>query len=123
MASKIVLGFASVMEEHVDVAADISSCYSVVNGYEPSSPSLISSSGSIEEPADDQLSIVSALRVMTRHLLSARIVAHFMSLALTAPCCVISPMLRNRGHFPHSPCHVWRNVVRANHFTLYFNLL
>jgi hypothetical protein len=39
--------------EHVDVEVDISSCYSVVNGYEPSSPSLISSTGSTEEPADD----------------------------------------------------------------------
>jgi hypothetical protein len=53
MASEIVVGFASDMEEHVDVEADISSCYSVVNGYEPSSPSLISSSGSNEEPVDN----------------------------------------------------------------------
>jgi hypothetical protein len=53
MASEIVVGFASDMMEHVDVEADISSCYSVVNGYEPSSPSLISSTGSTEEPADD----------------------------------------------------------------------
>jgi hypothetical protein len=30
----------------------ISLCYSIVNGYEPSSPSLISSTGSTEEPAD-----------------------------------------------------------------------
>jgi hypothetical protein len=53
MASEIVVGFASNMEEHVDVEADISSCYSVINGYEPSSPSLISSTGSTEEPVDD----------------------------------------------------------------------
>jgi hypothetical protein len=53
MASAVVVGFASDMEEHVDVEAGTSSCYSVVNGYEPSSPSLISSSGSTEEPADD----------------------------------------------------------------------
>jgi hypothetical protein len=53
MASEIVVGFAFDMEEHVDVEADISSCYSVVNGYEPSSPNLISSSGSNEELADD----------------------------------------------------------------------
>jgi hypothetical protein len=53
MASEIVVGFASDMEEHVDVEADISSYYNVVNGYEPSSPNLISSSGSNEEPADD----------------------------------------------------------------------
>jgi hypothetical protein len=53
MASEIVVGFASDMMEHVDVEADISSCYSIVNGYEPSSPSLISSIGSTEEPADD----------------------------------------------------------------------
>jgi hypothetical protein len=55
MASKIVVGFASDMMEHVDVEADISSCYNVVNGYEPSSPSLISSTGSTEEPADDAI--------------------------------------------------------------------
>jgi hypothetical protein len=53
MASEIVVGFASDMMEHIDVEADISSCYSIVNGYEPSSPSLISSIDSTEEPADD----------------------------------------------------------------------
>jgi hypothetical protein len=53
MASEIVVGFASNMMEHVDVEADISSCYIVVNGYEPSSPSLISSTSSTEEPADN----------------------------------------------------------------------
>jgi hypothetical protein len=47
-----------------------------------------------------QLSIVSVMRVMTRHSLNARFVAHFMSLALIAPYCVISSLLRNRGHFP-----------------------
>ena len=46
-----------------------------------------------------QLNIVSALRMMMRHSLSARIVAHFMSLALTAPYCVISSMLRSRDIF------------------------
>jgi hypothetical protein len=53
MASEIVVGLASDMEEHVDVEAGTSSYYSVINGYEPSSPSLISSSGSTEELADD----------------------------------------------------------------------
>jgi hypothetical protein len=53
MASEIVVSFASNMMDHVDVEANISSCYNVVNGYEPSSPSLISSTGSTEEPADD----------------------------------------------------------------------
>jgi hypothetical protein len=52
MASEIVVDFASHMMEHVDVEVDISSCYSVVYGYEPSSPSLISSTSSTEEPAD-----------------------------------------------------------------------
>jgi hypothetical protein len=47
-----------------------------------------------------QLSIVSVLRVMARHSLSARFVAHSMSLVLTAPCFVISPLLVNRGHSP-----------------------
>jgi hypothetical protein len=53
MASEIVVGFTSDMMEHVVVEADISSCYSVVNGYEPSSPNLISSTGSTKEPAGD----------------------------------------------------------------------
>jgi hypothetical protein len=53
MTSERVVGFASDMMEHVDVEADISSCYSVINGVEPSSPSLISSTGSTEELADD----------------------------------------------------------------------
>jgi hypothetical protein len=47
-----------------------------------------------------QLSIVSVLRVMKRHSLSVRFVAHFMSLALTAPFSVISQLLGNRGHSP-----------------------
>jgi hypothetical protein len=55
MALEIVVGFASNMMEHVDVEGDISSSYSVVNGYEPSSPSLISSTGSTEEPACDEV--------------------------------------------------------------------
>jgi hypothetical protein len=55
MALEIVVGFASDMMEHVDVEGDISSSYSVVNGYEPSSPSLISSTGSTKEPADDEV--------------------------------------------------------------------
>ena len=41
------------MIKHVDVEADISSCYIIINGYEPSSSSLISSISSIEELADD----------------------------------------------------------------------
>jgi hypothetical protein len=47
-----------------------------------------------------RLSIVSVLRVMTRHSLSARFVAHFMSLALIAPYSVIFPLLGNRDHSP-----------------------
>jgi hypothetical protein len=47
-----------------------------------------------------QLSIVSVMRVMTRHSLSTRFVAHFMSLALTAPCSMISQLLGNKGHSP-----------------------
>ena len=53
MALEIVVDFASDMEKHVDVKARTSSCYNVINGYEPSSPSLISSFGSIEEPTED----------------------------------------------------------------------
>jgi hypothetical protein len=53
MALEIVVGFASNMEEHVDVEDVTSSYYSVINGYEPSSPSLISSSSSTDEPTDD----------------------------------------------------------------------
>jgi hypothetical protein len=95
MALEIVVGFASNMEEHVDVEDVTSSCYSVINGYEPSSPSLISSSGSTDEPTDNAV--------------SAMIVAHFMSLALTAPCCV--SVLRSSLDFPHSPGHVLRDAV------------
>jgi hypothetical protein len=53
MASEMIVGFESDMMEHVDVEGDISSCYNVVNGYEPSSPSLISSTGSTKELVDD----------------------------------------------------------------------
>jgi hypothetical protein len=58
-----------------------------------------------------RLSIVSVLIVMTRHSLSALFVAHFMSLARTAPCSVISPLLGNRGHSPLPSPHVWRDGV------------
>ena len=50
---RIVVGFPSDMVDHVDVEADSSLAYSVVNDYEPSSPSHISSTGSSEEPAED----------------------------------------------------------------------
>jgi hypothetical protein len=66
-----------------------------------------------------RLSIVSVLRVMMRHSLSARFVAHFMSLVLTAPCFVISPVLGNRGHSPKSPCHVWRDGVVVTYLSLF----
>jgi hypothetical protein len=66
-----------------------------------------------------RLSIVSVLRVMTRHSFSARFVAHFMSLALTAPCSVISPVLGNRGHSPWFPCHVWRDGVVVTYLSLF----
>ena len=55
MALEIIVGFASDMEEHVDIEADISSCYNIVNGYEPSSPSLISNFGSTKEPAHNAI--------------------------------------------------------------------
>ena len=53
MALEMIVNFASDMMEYVDVEPDISLCYIVVNGYEPSSPSLISSTSFIEEPADN----------------------------------------------------------------------
>jgi hypothetical protein len=98
MASEIIVGFASDMMEHVDVEANISSCYSVVNGYEPSSPSLISSTGSTKEPADDAVQYCQYN--VSDDEAFIEFVAHFMSLALTAPCSVISPLLGNRGHSP-----------------------
>ena len=51
MAHKYVWGFASSMKDVVDVEGDNSSGYSVVNGYEPSSPNHCSSTGSSDEPA------------------------------------------------------------------------
>jgi hypothetical protein len=66
-----------------------------------------------------RLSIVSVLRVMTRHSWSARLVAHFMSLALTALCSVVSPVLGNRGHSPRSPFHVWRDGVVVTFLSLF----
>ena len=50
---KIVVDFPSNMMDHVDVEADSSLAYSVVNGYEPSSPSHISSTSFSEEPVED----------------------------------------------------------------------
>ena len=50
---KIVVGFPSDMVDNVDVEVDSSLAYNVVNGYEPSSPSYISNTGSSEEPGED----------------------------------------------------------------------
>jgi hypothetical protein len=100
MASEIVVGFASNMMEHIDVEADISSCYSVVNGYEPSSPSLISSTGSTEEPADDAIEYCQCTESDDEAFIECQVCGSFLSLALTAPCSVISPVLGNRGHSP-----------------------
>jgi hypothetical protein len=66
-----------------------------------------------------RLSIVSVLIVMTRLSMSAWFVAHFMSLALTAPYIVISPVLGNRGHSPWSPSHVWRDGVGVTYLSLF----
>lgn len=55
MVLEIIVGFASDMEEHVDVEVGTSSCYTVINDYEPSSPNLISGSGSTKESTDDAL--------------------------------------------------------------------
>ena len=53
MASEIVVGFASDMKEYIDVEAGTSFCYNVINVYEPFLLSLISSSGSTEEPINN----------------------------------------------------------------------
>lgn len=53
----IVVGFPSEMIDHVDVEAESSLAYSVVNGYEPSSPSHNSSTGSSKEPAEDGVEV------------------------------------------------------------------
>jgi hypothetical protein len=53
---KLVVGFTSDEMDNVDVEVESSLAYSVVNGFEPSSPSHISSTGSSKvpvEPADD----------------------------------------------------------------------
>ena len=52
---QIVVGFLSDMGDHVDVEVDSSLACSVVNGFEPSSPSHISSIGSSNEPAEDDV--------------------------------------------------------------------
>jgi hypothetical protein len=56
MASKLVVGYTSDMSEHVYMDSDVSSCCSVVVGaFEPSSPSLSSSSGSTHGLVDDAI--------------------------------------------------------------------
>jgi hypothetical protein len=56
VALELVVGYASEYSEHVDVEDDLSSCCSVVvGGFEPSSPSLSSSSGSTHGPVDDAI--------------------------------------------------------------------
>jgi hypothetical protein len=66
---------------------DASSCYSVVvGGFEPSSPTLSSSSGSNHVPGDDAVEYCQCIDSEDVALLECKIVAHFLSLALTAPC-------------------------------------
>ena len=50
---KNVVGFPSDMIDDVDVEVDSGLANRVVNGFEPSSPSHISSTGSSNEPAED----------------------------------------------------------------------
>jgi hypothetical protein len=50
----MVLGYSSENSEYVDVGDDLSSCCSaIVGGYEPSSPTVSSSSGATHGPVDD----------------------------------------------------------------------
>jgi hypothetical protein len=119
MALEIVVGFASDMMEHVDVEGDISSCYSIVNGNEPSSPSLISSTGSTEEPTDDAVEYCQCPESDDEAFIECQVCGSFMSLALTAPCFVISLVLGNRGHSPKSPYHVWRDGVVVTYLSLF----
>jgi hypothetical protein len=50
---QLVVGFTSDMVDDVDVEVESSLALSVVNGYEPSSPSHNSSTGSSPEPAKE----------------------------------------------------------------------
>ena len=43
------------MVDDIDVEVESSLAYSVVNGYEPSSPNHISSTGSSKEPGEDAI--------------------------------------------------------------------
>jgi hypothetical protein len=56
MVSELVVGYVSDMSEHVDMESDVSSyCSIVFGGFEPTSPSLTSSSSSTPGPADDAI--------------------------------------------------------------------
>ena len=91
MPLESVVGYVLDMSEHVDMESDVSSYCSVVfGGFELTSPNLTSSSGSTLGQLMMYLNIVSALIVRTWHSWNAKIVAHFLSLALTAPDCLSS---------------------------------
>jgi hypothetical protein len=52
----LVLGYSSENSEDVDVGDDLSSCCSaIIGGYEPSSPTVSSSSGATHGPVDDTI--------------------------------------------------------------------
>ena len=55
MVHQFVRGFASSSKDDVDIEGDNSSAYSIVNGYEPSSPSHCSSTGSSDELVEDDV--------------------------------------------------------------------
>ena len=52
---KIIVGTPTDMMDHVNVEAEFSLACSTVNGFEPSSPSHIFSTGSSDEPAEDDV--------------------------------------------------------------------
>ena len=64
MAHEYVRGFASDNMEVVDVEGDTASGYSVIDGYEPRSPSHCSSTGSNDEAIGDPVNVCQCPRMV-----------------------------------------------------------
>ena len=82
---KIVVDFPSDMMDDVDVKADSNLAYSVVNGYEPSSPSHISSTGSSGEPVEDAIQYCQCAQSEEDSFIA---------------CCVCGSMIKPRTYCP-----------------------
>ena len=115
---KIVVDFPSDMMDHVDVKADSNLAYSIVNGYEPSSPSHISSIDSSEEPAEDAVQYYQCAQSEEDSFIACCVCGSIIELGTYCPCSVMSSFLQIRDHALKSRYHIWQRCCCCYSFVL-----